>query len=64
MKEGWLCPKCGRVNAPFVAECPCFREHVIQKIAPRMSYPQLDHDETLLQFQKTLDRRENNVGTD
>lgn len=64
MKEGWLCPKCGRVYAPFVAECPCFREQVIQKIAPRVSYPQLDRDETLLRFQKTLDRRENNVGTD
>jgi hypothetical protein len=20
---GWTCPKCGRVNAPHVAECPC-----------------------------------------
>lgn len=20
---GWVCPQCGRVNAPFVAECPC-----------------------------------------
>ena len=20
---GWICPKCGRVLAPFVPECPC-----------------------------------------
>ena len=23
MKEGWLCPKCGRVNAPFTPYCDC-----------------------------------------
>lgn len=21
MKEGWICPKCGRVIAPFILEC-------------------------------------------
>ena len=21
--KGWECPKCKRVNAPFVKECPC-----------------------------------------
>ena len=21
---GWSCPRCGRVNAPFVPLCPCY----------------------------------------
>ena len=23
MSEGWVCPICGGVNAPWVARCPC-----------------------------------------
>ena len=23
MKEGWICPRCGKVNAPFIASCNC-----------------------------------------
>ena len=23
MKEGWICPICGKVNAPFIGWCDC-----------------------------------------
>lgn len=23
MKEGWICPRCGKVNAPFIASYDC-----------------------------------------
>lgn len=24
MMEGWICPRCKRVNAPWVSQCSCF----------------------------------------
>lgn len=23
MKEGWICPRCSKVNAPFIGQCTC-----------------------------------------
>ena len=23
MQEGWICPRCGKVNAPFILNCDC-----------------------------------------
>ena len=38
MQEGWVCPKCGRVNAPFVDHCPCSSIDNI-KVNPIPYYP-------------------------
>lgn len=29
MKEGWICPRCGKVNAPFIGWCDCKSDEVI-----------------------------------
>lgn len=23
LQEGWLCPRCQKINAPWVSQCPC-----------------------------------------
>ena len=27
-QQGWVCPKCGRVNAPWMGTCPCYVDKV------------------------------------
>lgn len=29
MKEGWICPRCGKVNAPFIGSCDCKPDGVV-----------------------------------
>ncbi len=26
--KGWECPKCGKINAPHVNQCPCVKDTV------------------------------------
>lgn len=31
---GWRCPSCGRINAPWVATCPCYEEAIGVNLVP------------------------------
>ena len=30
MKEGWICPRCGKVNAPFIGLCDCKPDEMVR----------------------------------
>jgi hypothetical protein len=30
MREGWLCPRCGSINAPFIGQCICKSNIVVE----------------------------------
>ena len=37
MKDGWICPKCGKVLAPFIPSCDCYKQYRNeQTIQPRI----------------------------
>ena len=35
-QEGWICPRCGKVNAPWVIQCSCNRD---TQILPKVGAP-------------------------
>lgn len=30
MKEGWICPRCGKVNGPFIGSCDCKPDEMVR----------------------------------
>lgn len=36
--EGWVCPRCGKALAPWVAECNCYRSAEIATSPDRIDY--------------------------
>lgn len=39
MDQGWICPKCGKVNAPWKESCDCV------KLTPTPTYPEYPTDD-------------------
>lgn len=37
--EGWKCPECGRINAPFIDHCPCKDKWTTVPFTPYPYYP-------------------------
>ena len=55
MLEGWKCPECGRINAPFVDHCPCkdvfktnYSQFIPIPINPYPYYPTWPWDGTIV----------------
>ena len=38
MNEGWLCPRCSKINAPFVSQCNCVPDRISVKLPDTGSY--------------------------
>lgn len=41
-QEGWICPRCGKVNAPWVMQCFCNRN---TNILPKVGAPYYEGDQ-------------------
>ena len=41
-QEGWICPRCGKVNAPWVMQCFCNRN---TQILPKVGAPYYEGDQ-------------------
>ena len=38
MNEGWICPRCNKVHAPFIKECDCNDDSNYTKGVPRILF--------------------------
>ena len=41
-QEGWICPRCGKVNAPWVMQCSCNRDTYV---LPKVGAPYYEGDQ-------------------
>ena len=41
-QEGWICPRCGKVNAPWVMQCSC---NGSTQILPKVGAPYYEGDQ-------------------
>ena len=41
-QEGWICPRCGKVNAPWVIQCSC---NMNTQILPKVGAPYYEGDQ-------------------
>ena len=51
-QEGWICPRCGKVNAPWVMQCSCNSN--IQ-ILPKVGAPYYEGDQATCNTKKELE---------
>ena len=42
VQEGWICPRCGKVNAPWVIQCSC---NMNTQILPKVGAPYYEGDQ-------------------
>ena len=50
-QEGWICPRCGKVNAPWVAQCFCNRD---TQILPNVGAPYYEGDQATCNTSKII----------
>ena len=51
-QEGWICPRCGKINAPLVMQCSYNRD---TQILPKVGAPYYEVDQSTCNTKKELE---------